>query len=772
MTELSDIDLSDIDVFHRHEHWDMFETLRREAPVHWNAEPEPNAGFWNITRYADIWAIDRDPETFTSSSFVNIEEVEDELRDARRSLLEMDGPRHTALRALVKKEFSPRMLRGYEEFLRALTKQTVDRALEKGEFDFVHEVSADFPIQVLARMLDVPTEDTGQLITWGDEFVGNTDPEMTQFRADLPESEAYKHLPFRSPTVLDVWEYGDRLKNERKGGDATDLISILANRMPSDGIPMTDNEFHQYFTLLIIAGNETTRHTISHSMLNLINNPEQLRLLQEQPELIQPAVEEMLRYASPVYHFRRTATRDVEMHGETIKEGDKVVMWFASGNRDETVFERPNEFDVTRTNVDHMTFGKGSPHLCLGNNLARLEIRLMFEELLPRIESIELAGEVDRLRSNFANGIKRLPVRVVPRAVPLPRAGDRPTPVVAPVPASTTTGVMDPAAASAVTDHFYDVSVTGVEQSADGVVTITMSAPDGSDLAHWSAGAHIDVEVPLASGPVPRQYSLCSDPHDLSTYRIGVLREPDGRGGSRWLHDELKVGDTLRIAGPLNHFKMVPDALQSIFIGGGIGITPILPMLHQASHTQADWQAYYVGHRAAGMAYKDEVSAYGEQARVLPRDDNPRLDLEALLGTPSTGTVVYACGPVSLLEAIEDTMKRAGWPSGALHTERFEAAEIDRSGDEPFDIVLERSGTRLHVPADRSVLQVVREAGVPVLGSCLEGVCGTCETEIVGADGELIHRDVVLSDEDKDSGEVMMVCVSRCGKGGTVRLDL
>lgn len=411
---LADVDLADIDRFLTGEQWAQFDTLRREAPVHWNPEAAPNHGFWSITRYADIWAVDRDSETFTSSKFVNIEEVEDELQEIRRSLLETDGPRHASLRALMQREFSPRALRGYEGFLRELTKATVDKALEHGEFDFVSEVSADFPIQVLARMLDVPASDTGQLIAWGDEFVGNTDPDMTKFRADLPDSDQYKHLPFRSPTVLDVWDYGDALKAERKGKDGTDLISILANRMPSDGIPVSDNDFHQYFTLLVIAGNETTRHTISHSMLALIDNPDQLRTLQERPELIPAAVEEMLRWASPVYYFRRTATRDVEMHGQTIREGDKVVMWFASGNRDDAVFEDPYRFDVTRTNVDHMTFGKGSPHLCLGSNLARMEIQLMFQELLPRIKTIERAGDVQRLRSNFANGIKKLPVRVVP----------------------------------------------------------------------------------------------------------------------------------------------------------------------------------------------------------------------------------------------------------------------------------------------------------------------------------------------------------------------
>ncbi len=412
---LEQVDLSDLDAFAQNKGWAQFDTLRREDPVHWNPEEKPNAGFWAITRYADIWAVDRDSETFTSSKFVNLEEIDDDLMDFRRSILETDGARHAALRKLIQREFSPRNLASYETFLRALTKQTVDEALSTGEFDFVKKISADFPIQVLARLLDVPAEHTGQLIAWGNEFVGNTDPDYAKVRLDSAESDKYKHLPFRSPTVQDVWDYGNDLKQSRIGGSGTDLVSILANRLPEDGVPLSDRDFENYFTLLVIAGNETTRHSISHAMLALINNPDQIRALQDNPALMPGAVEEFLRWASPVYHFRRTATRDVELHGKQIKEGDKVVMWFASGNRDQSVFEDPYRFDVSRTNVDHMTFGKGSPHLCLGNNLARMEIRLMFEELLPRIADIQLTGEVTRVRSNFVNGIKKLPVAITPR---------------------------------------------------------------------------------------------------------------------------------------------------------------------------------------------------------------------------------------------------------------------------------------------------------------------------------------------------------------------
>ena len=418
---LKEVDLSDIDGFAGLRGFAQLDTLRAEDPVHWTEETD-GSGFWAVTRYADIWTVDRDSDTFTSEKFVNLEDVDDDLRDFRRSMLETDGTRHHALRRLIQREFTPRnLMKNYESFLRQLTRETVDRAFAAaadngGEIDFVKMISADFPIQVLARLLDVPSGDTAQLIAWGNEMVANTDPDYARVRADLEESDQYRHLPFRSPTVQDVWNYGNDLRKKRIGGDGIDLVSILANRMPEDEVPLSQQDFNNYFSLLVIAGNETTRHAISSSMLGLMEQRDQLQILQEKPELLTTAIEELLRWASPVYHFRRTATRDVELGGKQIREGDKVVMWFASGNRDDAVFEDPYSIDVTRVNVDHMTFGKGGPHLCLGNALARLEIRLMFEELLPRLADIELAGEVRRIRSNFVNGIKAFPVRIAPTA--------------------------------------------------------------------------------------------------------------------------------------------------------------------------------------------------------------------------------------------------------------------------------------------------------------------------------------------------------------------
>jgi cytochrome P450 len=413
---MKNVTLADLDLFEHEQPWAVFDELRQNAPVHWDEEDAPNHGFWSLTRYHDIVGVLRDTDTFSSErGGVSTEELDDDQIEARKSMLETDGVRHRALRRLMQGEFTPKAVAGYETFLRGLTASTLDAAFAKKEFDFVAEVAADFPIRVLARMLDVPNpDDIYKLIDWGNRMIGNTDPEHADVLLDSAESDQYRLLPFRSPAAQEVFDYGNALANERRGKDGTDLVSRLVNQTPMDDVPLSQRDFNSYFLLLVVAGNETTRHTITHSMHNLMQNPDQMALLKERPELIPWAVEELLRLASPVYHFRRTATKDTEINGQAIKEGDKVVTWFAAGNRDPEVFEDPYRMDVTRNPNEHMAFGRGGPHMCMGNALARLEIRIMFETLLPRIDSIEQIGSLDLLRSNFVNGIKRFPVRVSP----------------------------------------------------------------------------------------------------------------------------------------------------------------------------------------------------------------------------------------------------------------------------------------------------------------------------------------------------------------------
>ena len=748
---LADVDLSDLDAFARDEGWAMLDTLRAQDPVHWNPETD-GSGFWAVTRYDDIRAVDRDPDTFTSTDYVNLEEVDPEWKDRRRSMLETDGVRHLALRRLIQREFSAGSLnRKYEDFLRGLTRETVDRALSAPEFDFVDAVAADFPIQVLVRLLDAPVADTAQLIDWGNQMIGNTDPEYSDNLLYDPNSEQYKHLPFRTPAALDVFAYGRELARQRKGGDGTDLVSQLVNRTPEDGEPLSATDFDNYFLLLVVAGNETTRQAISQTMLALIQHPDQLRRLQRHPELIPHAVEEFLRWASPVYHFRRTATRDVELGGKQIRRGDKVVMWFASGNRDDAAFPDPYELDVTRSNVEHVTFGKGSPHTCLGNSLARMEIRLMFEELIPRLAEIELAGEVTRVRSNFVNGIKKFPVRA--RAAEPSTGGDtRPSPGRA----------KTQPARTVVREHEAELRVAAAETVADEVVALSLESPDGSDLPSWSPGAHLDL---ILGDDVVRQYSLCGSPAEADRWQVAVLRTPESRGGSRGVHDQLRAGASVRVRGPRNHFPLVRSP-RYLFIAGGIGITPLRSMIAQAEAAGADWRLVYGGRRRSSMAFADELAADGgERVSLQPRDEGGRIDLPALLGTPQPDTLVYCCGPERLLSAVE--LACASWPAGSLHVERFSAKALpDGTVNDSFELVLAQTGVSVTVPPDRSVFDVAQQAGANVLGSCMEGICGTCETEVI--EGDVEHRDSVLNAQERQAGEYMMICVSRCRSGRLV----
>jgi cytochrome P450 len=395
------IDLSDHDAFVEAVPHEAFAALREHDPVHWNPEPD-GPGFWAVTRYGDIRAVHRDVATYSSEiGGTSLEDLEPEYIEARKSMIDMDPPRHDELRGLIARRFTPRAVGVWEEQVRTVTREVLDRALPMGEFDFVAEIASEIPMQVFAEILGVPQDERRVIIEIGDRLLGNADPEYA-----VPPDDAHRHLPFSSPAALEMFEFGRRLAAQRRKDPRNDIITQLAFE------PLTQQEFDVYFVLLATAGNETTRHTITHGLLGLLEHPEEIARLRDDPSLGRSAAEEMLRWATPVHHFRRTAAVDTELGGTEIKAGDKVTTWFVSGNRDETVFEEPDRFDGGRTPNPHMAFGPGGIHHCMGAHLAKMEIRIAFEELLARTDAIELAGTPERLRSNFFNGIKRLPVRV------------------------------------------------------------------------------------------------------------------------------------------------------------------------------------------------------------------------------------------------------------------------------------------------------------------------------------------------------------------------
>jgi ferredoxin-NADP reductase len=289
---------------------------------------------------------------------------------------------------------------------------------------------------------------------------------------------------------------------------------------------------------------------------------------------------------------------------------------------------------------------------------------------------------------------------------------------------------------------------------ADGVVTLTLAAPDGGRLPDWTPGAHADLT--LANG-LTRQYSLCGDRWDAFTYRVGVLLEPTSRGGSSHVHGQLEPGHVVGLGGPRNNFPLVP-AESYLFVAGGIGITPLLPMIEQAQLLGAEWRLLYGGRQRSSMAFLDELSVYGDRVLVRPQDESGLLDLVGFLGEPRAGTTIYSCGPGPLLAAMEAASSR--WPARSLHTERFVAAERGAPvRTTSFDVELRRSGCTVTVTPDVSVLEAVAAAGVEVLSSCRQGTCGTCETTVLA--GQPDHRDSLLDDEEQSAGDCMYPCVSR-----------
>jgi len=400
--KLSDVDLCDLDRFAVGVPHDAFALLRAEAPVFRHREPKGGPGFWVLTKYHDIMAVSKDAATFSSSKGgTNIFDVgEEDLSQLRTIMLNMDPPAHSKYRRLVSQGFTPRMITRLEGHIREMTKSIVDAVAARGECDFVTEVAAELPLQVIAEFLGVPLEDRHKVFDWSNRLIGFDDPEFQRSRED------------GKLAAMEMYMYANQLAVERQDNPRDDLVSVLM-RGEVDGERLTEQGFDSFFLLLAVAGNETTRNLISGGMLALIEHPEQRARLLADPSLLPTAVEEMLRWVSPVMHFRRTATRDTEIRGQAIKAGDKVVTFYPSANRDEEIFPHADQFDVGRTPNEHLAFGIGE-HFCLGSTLARLEIRLIFEELLRRLPDIELAGPVHRLRSNFISGIKRMPVRFTP----------------------------------------------------------------------------------------------------------------------------------------------------------------------------------------------------------------------------------------------------------------------------------------------------------------------------------------------------------------------
>ena len=385
----------------------VFAHLRRTEPVARRLyEGRP---FWAVTRYADLVTVTRDPVTYSSAKgMTNLPDLTEEQMDARRSIIDTDAPEHVRLRRLGIPAFTGHKVKGYGEVTRDIARQLLRDAAEAGDVDIVQAISAPLPIRVIVNILGVPAEDTADLVRWSDELI---DP------SGLP-ADAYGNvtplelLPFSSPASHALFEYGRGMRQDRETTPRDDLVTTLVEAR-WEGEALSDYDFTNMFHVLVFAGNETTRTAISNGIKAFVDNPDQLELLYARPELVENAVEEIIRHASPVLHMRRTATRSAELAGVPIAEGDKVVMFYCSANFDEDEFADPLRFDITRPiRPPQVSFGAKGPHHCLGAPLARMEIRVLLEEMIAQRTRFEQTGAITRTNSSFVNGIASFPARV------------------------------------------------------------------------------------------------------------------------------------------------------------------------------------------------------------------------------------------------------------------------------------------------------------------------------------------------------------------------
>jgi cytochrome P450 len=405
-------DLSDHDAFLDGAPHNTFARLRREDPLAWS-EMKGARGFWSITRHQDVLDLNRNFELLSSARGIRMEDQTYEEYLARRTFQETDPPDHSRTRVLVSKAFSKPVVALFEEQIRLICDSILADVMERRSFDAVKDVARQLPMRMLGQILGTPEADLDWLVEKGDQLIANTDPEFTEHVLDKADTDAYRFMPFRSPAGADLYDYAKKLmEDKQRRGDTSGVLHLIL-QPDAHGNVISELEFRNFFCLLVAAGNDTTRYSIAASLYALANRPALMKQLQAGEDNIwETAPDEFIRWASPTMHFRRTATRDFEMHGKTVKAGDKVILWFVSANRDEQTFENPFELNLLRTPNRHVAFGQGGPHVCLGMWLARLEVRILLQEMVKRMTRIEQTGPHEYLRSNFIGGIKRLPVRI------------------------------------------------------------------------------------------------------------------------------------------------------------------------------------------------------------------------------------------------------------------------------------------------------------------------------------------------------------------------
>ena len=740
---LTEIDMANPFMWRQGQWLPYFKRLRDEAPVHFRAS-SPFGPYWSVTRHEDIITVDKDFETFSAEPQIVIGAPPAGL-DVEM-FIAMDPPRHDEQRNAVQGVVAPKNLDELEGLIRSRVQEVLDGLPVNEPFDWVDKVSIELTARMLATLLDFPYEERRKLVYWTE--VSAASAAATGGQSDV--DEMWRAAADMAKSFSALWhDKAARLAAGEKPG--YDLITLMQMSEDTKDLINRPMEFLGNLILLVVGGNDTTRNSMSGGVYALNQFPDEFARLKADHSLIPKLVPEIIRWQTPLAYMRRIAAKDTVLNGQFIRKGDKVVMWYASANRDERTFENPDAFIIGRPNArNHLSFGIGV-HRCMGARLAELQLRILWEELLARFEDIAVVEEPEFAQSNFVRGYTKMMVTLTPLGQQPQAARIKPFTAAAAKPARK--GSRD-GWVSKTAETEVDLQVAARRDVADGIVELTLAEPSGAPLPAWNAGAHIDL---VLNPSLTRQYSLCGSTADESTWKVGVLRDPESRGGSAYVHEKLAEGATVRVRGPRNHFPLVASP-RYLFIAGGIGITPILAMIEAAEARGADWNLLYGGRSRASMAFLDRFEG-DQRVTLAPRDEGDRLDLPSLLGTPQPGTLVYCCGPSALLDAVVEAC--ASWPDGSLHLERFAAKVVEASEDalDSFEVECARSGVTVTVAEGTSIFDAVEKAGVEVLGSCMEGICGTCECDVL--EGTPDHRDSVLSKSDRERGDTIMTCVSR-----------
>ena len=701
----------------------IWKRLRRDTPVAW----APAAEAWLIAKRQDLEDIYTDRELISA-------EVPDTATNrslGAPNILTVEGPAHAEIRGSINQVLLPRTVDTYVDSLIApIVQQYLDRLPESGVVDIHHQYFEPISVLSLGALIGLGHVSLEKMQYWfhslsAGAFNVERDPEKERISAEA-----------RADVVAHLDEVFDRVEREPDGSLISDM---LHNGMPP-GQTRSRESIIPTLLVIIVGGAQEPGHGTSMLFHGLFQNPDQLEDLKGDVETLLPrAINEGLRWQPPLGTLERVAVKDFTLRGQLIRKGEMIMFLIGSINRDEDWYEDGDSFDLHRSEGTHRAFGMGG-HMCMGHWFARRQMQISVRSLLNAYPDLgPVPGDVGELTGWAARGPVRLPADLGRRAG-----------------AYTVEPTVQASQRRALT---IPVKVESVDRVAEDVIALTFVAAGGGELPIWEPGAHVDLHI--ADGLI-RQYSLCGDPGDRQRYRIAVRRDPGGRGGSLAVHERVTAGSLLELGLPRNHFPL-QKCDTVVFVAGGIGITPLVPMMRAAQSTGADWRLLYLARSREHMAFAEDLAAHGERVLFWESDVHGLLDLEAHLRDLPSDAQVYSCGPAPLTNAVREAVP----PGVEVRSESFVPPVLGETlPDVAFELEIEGTDRRTIVPPGRSVLQALEELDVFVTSGCTVGVCGSCVTTVV--EGEIEHRDAVLSEAERAAGDSMAVCVSRCRSGRLV----